>query len=220
MALVAAGEFTMGSGSAIRPVTVDAFYMDKYEVTAARYGKFLKATMRKEPDNWPAVKFPQDADRPVTGVDWEDASAYCRWAGKRLPTEVEWEKAARGTDGRLYPWGNDPPNPRLANYQQERSSSGGGPAAVGSYKEGKSPYGLYDMAGNVWEWVADWYDEDYYRHGPNRNPPGPERGDEKVIRGGSWDFQAQALLAVSRLSYAPTMRAGFIGFRCAQDGTS
>jgi len=217
MVLVPAGEFTMGSGSAIRPVSVEAFYMDKYEVTVARYGKFLKATKRKEPDKWDTVKFPQDADRPVTGVDWEDANAYCRWAGKRLPTEVEWEKAARGTDGRLYPWGNDPPNPRLANYQQERSSSGGGLAAVGSYEAGKSPYGLYDMAGNVWEWVADWYDEDYYRHGPNRNPPGPERGEEKVIRGGSWDFQAQALLVVSRLSYAPTMRAGFIGFRCAQD---
>ncbi len=216
--LVPGGEFTMGSGSATRQVHVDAFYMDKYEVTAARYEKFLKSAARREPDNWSSIKFPQEADRPVTGVDWGDAGAYCRWAGKRLPTEAEWEKAARGTDGRLYPWGNDPPNPKLANYKQEQSySSSGSVTEVGSYEAGKSPYGLYDMAGNVWEWVTDWYDDDYYRNGPARNPPGPANGDEKVVRGGSWSFQAQSLLTVSRLWFAPTMRAGFVGFRCAQD---
>ena len=216
--LVPGGEFTMGSGSATRQVHVDAFYMDKYEVTAARYEKFLKGAARREPDNWSSIKFPQEADRPVTGVDWGDAGAYCRWAGKRLPTEAEWEKAARGTDGRLYPWGNDPPNPRLANYKQDQSySSSGSVTEVGSYEAGKSPYGLYDMAGNVWEWVTDWYDDDYYRNGPARNPPGPANGDEKVVRGGSWSFQAQSLLTVSRLWFAPTMRAGFVGFRCAQD---
>jgi formylglycine-generating enzyme required for sulfatase activity len=213
MMLVPEGEFTMGSGSVIRRVHVDAFYMDKYEVTNARYGKFLKATGRQAPNNSADNRI----DRPVTGVSWEDAGAYCRWAGKRLPAEAEWEKAARGTDGRLYPWGNDPPDAKLANYKQERNSSGGGLAAVGSFEAGKSPYGLYDMAGNVWEWVADWYDQDYYRHGPNRNPRGPESGEEKVIRGGSWDFQAQSLLVVARMSFEPTMRSGFIGFRCAQD---
>jgi formylglycine-generating enzyme required for sulfatase activity len=220
MLLVPGGEFTMGSGSAMRQVQLDAFYMDKYEVTASRYEKFLRAGGRREPDNWHAVNLPKDGNRPVTGVDWADAVAYCRWAGKRLPTEAEWEKAARGTDGRLYPWGNEPPNPRLANYRKDdsySSSSDGGVADVGSYEGGKSPYGLYDMAGNVWEWVADWYDDEYYRHGPTRNPPGPDSGDEKVVRGGSWSFQALSLLTVSRLWFAPTMRAGFVGFRCAQD---
>nr|MBI3612298.1 SUMF1/EgtB/PvdO family nonheme iron enzyme [Nitrospirota bacterium] len=218
MVLVPGGEFTMGSGSATRQVHVDAFYMDKFEVTVGRYGKYLKTGTRKEPDGWSAVRFPQDAERPVAGVDWEDANAYCRWAGKRLPTEAEWEKAARGTDGRLYPWGNDPPNPKLANYKQDQSySSSGSVTEVGSYEAGKSPYGLYDMAGNVWEWVTDWYDDDYYRNGPARNPPGPANGDERVVRGGSWSFQAQSLLTVSRLWFAPTMRAGFVGFRCAQE---
>lgn len=217
MVLVPGGEFTMASGSATHRVEIDPFYLDKYEVTVARYGKFLGATKRKEPENWGNSSTYQPS-QPITGVTWDDALAYCRWAGKRLATEAEWEKAARGTDGRLYPWGNDPPDPKLANYQAESGySSTAGLKAVGSYEEGKSPYGAYDMAGNVWEWVADWYDEDYYRHGPNRNPPGPTGGEEKVIRGGSWDFQARALLAVSRMSYAPTMRTGFIGFRCAQD---
>ncbi|TAJ08876.1 MAG: hypothetical protein EPO61_08200 [Nitrospirae bacterium] len=217
MVLVPAGEFTMASGSATRRVALDAFYLDKYEVTVARYGKFLTATKRKEPENW-GNSYTYQAGQPITGVTWDDALAYCQWAGKRLATETEWEKAARGTDGRLYPWGNDPPDPRLANYQVESGySSTAGLKAVGSYEEGKSPYGAHDMAGNVWEWVADWYDEDYYRHGPNQNPSGPASGEEKVIRGGSWDFQARALLTVSRMSYAPTMRTGFIGFRCAQD---
>ena len=217
MVLVPAGEFTMASGSATRRVALNAFYLDKYEVTVARYGKFLSATKRKEPENW-GNSYNYQAGHPITGVTWDDALAYCQWAGKRLATEAEWEKAARGTDGRLYPWGNDPPDPRLANYQAESGySSTAGLKAVGSYEEGKSPYGAHDMAGNVWEWVADWYDEDYYRHGPNQNPSGPASGEEKVIRGGSWDFQARALLSVSRMSYAPTMRTGFIGFRCAQD---
>ncbi len=216
MVLVPGGEFTMASGSAAHRVEVDPFYVDKYEVTMARYGKFLGTTKRKGPENW-GNSYTYQAEQPITGVTWDDAQAYCHWAAKRLPTEAEWEKAARGTDGRLYPWGNDPPDPKLANYQAESGySSTAGLKAVGSYEEGKSPYGAHDMAGNVWEWVADWYDEDYYRHGPNRNPPGPDSGEEKVIRGGSWDFQARALLAVSRMSYAPTMRTGFIGFRCAQ----
>jgi formylglycine-generating enzyme required for sulfatase activity len=218
MVLVPGGEFTAGSGSIARRVSVEAFFMDKYEVTAALYKKFLQAVSRKEPESWASASFPRDANRPVIGVDWQDADAYCRWAGKRLPTEMEWEKAARGTDGRLYPWGNDPPDPKRANYQKRAYNAyAEGLASVGSYEAGKSPYGLYDMAGNVWEWVADWYDDEYYRNGPARNPPGPPSGEEKVIRGGSWDFQAQAMLAASRLWFAPTMRAPFIGFRCAQD---
>jgi formylglycine-generating enzyme required for sulfatase activity len=215
MVLVPGGEFTMASGSATHRVTLEAFYLDKLEVTVARYGKFLSVTKRKEPDNW-GNTYTYQPGQPITNVSWDDAFAYCQWAGKRLPSEAEWEKAARGTDGRLYPWGNDPPDPKLANYQVEGQSSTS-LKTVGSYEDGKSPYGAHDMAGNAWEWVADWYDEDYYRHGPNQNPPGPASGDEKVIRGGSWDFKAPALLAVSRMSYPPSMKTGFIGFRCAQD---
>ena len=176
MVSIPAGEFTMGSQDGDpdeRPahkVHVNAFSMDVYEVTVGQYADFLQATGFNSPLDWKTMNQPAHQKRPVANVDWADAAAYCKWAGKRLPTEAEWEKAARGTDGRLYPWGNDPPTPLHANYGKTGSHNYGALALVGTLEDGKSPYGIYDMAGNVWEWVSDWYDNDYYKNSPQQNP--------------------------------------------------
>ncbi|HZC68984.1 MAG TPA: SUMF1/EgtB/PvdO family nonheme iron enzyme [Nitrospirales bacterium] len=221
MVLVPAGEFTMG-GDRIdnprHPVYLDAFHMDKYEVTTARYAGFLKTTGRQLPYKWSEVSLVSHGGRPVIGVTWEDADAYCRWAGKRLPTEAEWEKAARGTDGREYPWGNEAPTSRHANFNKCCEWKGYGVLAiVGSLEAGRSPYGIYDLAGNVSEWVADWYDKAYYKYELDRNPKGPADGEEKVVRGGSWfdggSLQRSALRSRSYPSAPSTDR----GFRCAKD---
>ncbi len=222
MALVPAGEFLMGSSAEgpEHPVFVDAFAIDKYEVAIVRYGKFLEATKRNEPFYWGEVQPARDGDRPVIGVDWFDSDAYCRWAGKRLPTEAEWEKAARGWDKRKYPWGSEEPNSLFANFNGDGKRSWQGVntlSPIGSFEAGKSPYGLYDMAGNVWEWVADWYDVNYYRTGANRNPKGPEKGTMKVIRGGAWLTSADNIRTTRRNNDPPMNRFLYVGFRCAQD---
>ena len=183
MVEIPAGEFAMGldGGQALedeRPmhrVWVGRFSMDLHEVTTAQYAEFLAATNRLAPWQWNTVDLSQPRDRPVIGVDWSDADAYCRSKGKRLPTEAEWEKSARGTDGRLYPWGNQAPSKDLANFALgARFSYSQVLMPVQSYEQGKSPYGLYQMAGNVWEWVKDWYAANYYEVSPERNPQGPE----------------------------------------------
>jgi formylglycine-generating enzyme required for sulfatase activity len=207
MVFVPAGEFLMGSAEADsdadedekpqRRVYLDAYWIDKYEVTNEQYGKFLAWIMQSkdyskchpdEPANrdhtpgcWTSANL-NGPKQPVEGVDWWDAYAYAAWAGKRLPTEAEWEKAARGTGGWKYPWGNEWDGSKC-------NTSDGGPGVttpVGSYRGNVSPYGCHDMAGNVWEWCADWYDEGYYGTGPVRNPTGPESGSVRVLRGGSW----------------------------------
>ena len=198
-------------------VWLPAFFMDLHEVKTAQYAAFLAATNRLPPWQWNGVDLSQHSDLPVIGVDWSDADAYCRWNGKRLPTEAEWEKSARGTDGRLYPWGNRVPSKDLANFALgARFSYSQVLTSVQSYENGKSPYGLYQMAGNVWEWVEDGYDEDYYKHSPDRNPPGPTPDSHAVLRGGSWRSGAASVRAARRVGEIPGFRNSDVGLRCAK----
>jgi formylglycine-generating enzyme required for sulfatase activity len=233
MVLVPAGEFTMGSNEGrddekpVRRIHLDAYYIDQYEVTIGQYEEFLDANSFDPPPSWTTMAQPSYENRPVVNVDWKDANNYCKWAGKRLPTEAEWEKAARGTDGRVYPWGNDPPDPLRANFGKDRATWNNHEALVpvGQLKDGQSPYGIHDLAGNVWEWVNDWYDPDYYATGPSRNPKGPQSGKFKVIRGGSWDLAPESLRSARRdlnipstTDYdSPAYRNFNSGFRCAKN---
>ena len=218
--LVPAGNFTMGDDeeSPRREVYLDAFYIDRYEVTTGRYARFLAATgSARPPDGWEALDLNRDDDLPVVGVDWNDAAAYCQWAGRRLPTESEWEKAARGSDGRRYPWGDASPTLDLANYQNASPDAyDGGLAKVGRHPAGLSPYGVHDLAGNASEWVSDWY-SDSFPVGDVRNPKGPEAGTERVIRGSGRFDPAERLVATKRYHGTPDLRAEDIGFRCARD---
>lgn len=226
MQLILAGNFTMGSLDGnedelpMHSVYLDSFYLDTYEVTTALYAKFLRNATRAEPARWDEVRPDRDRDRPVIGVHWHDADAYCRHFHKRLPTEAEWEKAARGTDGRSFPWGNDRPTNQLANFNKCCSwHSYETLATVGSLQAGQSPYGIYNLGGNVREWVADWYDAHYYTHSPSKNPAGPPHGRWKVLRGGSWHSDADNLRAALRYRQDPDLRFNHIGFRCAQDAS-
>lgn len=235
MILVSAGTFTMGS--AIRAedekpahkVFLDAFYISKYEVTNAEYYKFWISLQDNDtevnkhtPENfshlahigdWPerATKLP---DHPVVGVSWHDAKAYTEWKGMRLPTEAEWEKAARGYSDRIWPWGNSMlPN---ANTSEENDGFDNRIAPVGSYPNGKSFFGAMDMAGNVWEWTADWYSDVYYSHSPNKNPTGPAVGSWRVLRGGSWIDKLSRCSTTFRFYLYPSLKTSFVGFRVAK----
>ena len=216
MVLVPAGEFLVGSNESNdeKPphrVYLDAYSIDKYETTNALYKRFMDATGPPAPSDWTNSRF-NELNQPVVGVSWHDADAYCKWAGKRLPTEAEWEKAARGTDGRKYPWGEQ----WDASRANSTESKLGKTAPVGSYPSGASPYGAQDMAGNAWEWVADWYDSTYYKNSPERNPKGPDSGTSRVLRGGSWGRYAIYLRSASRSYSTPDKRFSDIGFRCAR----
>jgi formylglycine-generating enzyme required for sulfatase activity len=222
MMFVPAGEFTMGSDSGdsdekpVHIVYLDAFWMDKFEATNAKYSECMKSGAC----GWPKLVNTVDGQNnlsdsklgnyPVIYVTWNDASKYCQWAGKRLPTEAEWEKAARGTDARLYPWGNIL-DKRFLNFPIRGSRE------VGLYPSGASPYGVEDMAGNVWEWVADWYDANYYANSPRNNPKGPESGQYHVSRGGSWLSQEGSVRSTTRghPDY-PDGVINTVGFRCAR----
>ena len=194
MISIPAGEFTMGDSSTGGQQTLNLaqFEIDKYEVVNAQYKKFVDETNHKAP--WGTYP-EQQADFPVTGITWEDAQAYCNWAGKRLPAETEWEKAARGEDARIYPWGNEWRS-ELANTQEDGPSL----RAVGSYEAGVSPYGVHDMAGNVAEWVDDWFSADQ---------------SAKVIRGGSANAVKKWAQTFSRNQAPPTFQLDTLGFRCA-----
>jgi formylglycine-generating enzyme required for sulfatase activity len=169
------------------------------EVTNAQYDRCVRAGVCTAPSNsvWRDVRF---ADHPVTDVSWDQASVYAQWVGGSLPTEAQWEKAARGTDLRAYPWGDQEPTVSLLNFE---GSGIGGTSAVGSYPIGASPYGALDMAGNVWEWVADWYDGSYYSVSPVENPQGPATGSYRVLRGGSWYGSASSCAPPSGTAATP-----------------
>ena len=311
MALIPAGDFWMGRNHfflfdefnwTLRPrlddrpvhqVDLDAFYIDKHEVTNAEYERFTEATQRAKPWHWPGGKVTKEQEKkPVYNVSWFDADAYCKWDGKRLPTEAEWEKAARGgLDRKLYSWGDvpipggayvppqaaaatgqqaapkaepaaDPQTPQAAAKQEPaadpqtpqpaakqepaadpqaaakqpppaagrragvpeepkrgRWEAPNGPADVGSFPP--NGYGLFDMTGNVWEWVSDWYDKDYYLETEDKNPQGPESGKYKVARGGGWDSKEdmpqRSILGVHYRNYAdPSDASNVLGLRCAK----
>ena len=224
MVYVPAGEFTMGSvkGDADeRPphkVRLPAFLLDRFEVTVTQYGNCVAAGACKRPRayTWQRkVPVAARSSLPVTGVTWRDANAYCRWAGKRLPTEAQWERAARGTEGRVYPWGNtlDCARANFGNFAEAGLCAGknpGHPLPVGRRKRGASPVGAHDMAGNVWEWVAD-----DYRTYPGA-PASKAAASLKVVRGGSCCSYFVMPRAANRVAYAPTLVDADIGFRCAK----
>jgi len=241
MVFIPAGEFTMGSDNIDEPlaecqsyytgcdeswfieeqpahtVYLDDYYIDVYEVTNTLYADCVNAGVCEPPtdagsatrdDYYGNAEFEH---YPVIFVDWNMAKTYCEWREARLPTEAEWEKAARGADERIYPWG-DELDPAALNYNQEFGDT----VEAGNYDDGTSPYGLYDMAGNVWEWVADYYSSTYYQDSPSSNPLGPESGQGHVLRGGSWYDPAFLIRASSRLK-EPDPVGNNIGFRCARD---
>jgi len=230
MVLIPAGHFTLGndggqnSEKPVRVIDLDGYWIDQYEVSMAQFYAFVAATGHREPRlagyltlaSVDLASFVEPA-KPVSGVSWEDADAYCRWKGKRLPTEAEWEKAAKGQGQREWPWGGTP-DPLRANLEGVEDHFPG-TAPVDGFEAGRSPYGLYNMTGNVMEWVDDWYDEHYYKVMPAKNPPGPAIGDEKVIRGGSWHDSFRYAHTYSRFKMFPEYRDVTIGFRCAKSTT-
>ena len=264
MVMITAGDFLMGSPSGEgfsderpqRAVALRAFLIDRYEVTNARYERFVKATGHAVPTNPnPSVTLwidgqpiPGSDAHPVVNVSWHDAVAYCAWVGKRLPTEAEWEKAARGTDARLYPWGDEwsVHKANSASYWAGRTIEfadtvewkafwvdGEGARIsrdrglkgevltlpVGSLPDGASPYGLLDMAGNASEWVQDWFEPYYYLRAPRENPRGPDGKLLKVVRGGSWLKPASSLRTTDRDYGLPADQQSGTGFRCAKDAS-
>jgi formylglycine-generating enzyme required for sulfatase activity len=219
LVLIEAGVFTMGDdeSSPLRQVYVSAFYMDKLEVTTARYARFMDASgALAPPDEWDRVDLKVHGELPVVGVTWRDAHAYCQWAGKRLPTEAEWEKAARDGDERTYPWGNEEPKPELAAYGRDADFVyEGGVTPVGTHS-GRSREGVEDLAGNVSEWISDWYSESFYTNDV-RDPTGPAEGLHKVIRGSAWREPPEKLASAKRYYASQDHRSDDIGFRCAMD---
>jgi formylglycine-generating enzyme required for sulfatase activity len=232
---VPAGQFTMGSNDGpsdeqpVHMVYLDAFWIDQTDVTNAMYAKCVNVGACQQPVNLSSFTRSsyygnsQFDNYPVINVNWYMANTYCQWAGQRLPTEAQWEKAARGTDRRTYPWGNDTPNDSLLNYK----SSVGDTTEVGKYPNGASPYGALDMAGDVWQWVADWYSHTYYQSSPSSNPLGPNVGDplgpdmgtDPVLRGGAWNTLDQSVRSTSRSSESSGLigdHPDILGFRCAR----
>lgn len=231
MVTVPAGEFLMGSDPRKDPaagpqeqprhrVYLDALEIDRYEVANVEYLRFVLSTGANWPQFWRAKPFPYKmATHPVINVSWEEADAYCRWAGKRLPTEAEWEKAARGADGRMFPWGDEPAGwirSNIAHSGSKRGAKYPPLANINRYDKGVSPYGAYQMAGNVSEWVSDWFDPEYYRKGFNENPQGPDAGELKVFRGGSWNEDPEVARSAGRNGGDVTRRSYLTGFRCAR----
>jgi len=221
MVLVPAGEFIMGSNNGsvdeqpTHVVDLDAFYMDKYEVTNRLYRVCVDVAICLPLENRSSATHTRyysnsEYDNfPVIFVNWNMAQSYCEWRGARLPTEAEWEKAARGNSNFTYPWG-EVVNCDHANY----GKCNGDVVSVNVYDSGKSMYGIYNMAGNVWEWTNDWYSEVYYQNSLLDNPQGPDNGKQKVLRGGSWSDNNSEVRSANRYAEVPTNFNGFVGFRC------
>ena len=220
MVLIPAGEFTMGSNDwwpksgPEHKKNINTFYIDKYEVTNKKYKVFVDAAGSNPPDHWENNKIPNGkVNHPVVYVSYFDAEAYCRWEGKRLPTEAEWEKAARGADKRTFPWGDKFSKDKANTPQYGKEDT----MPVGSFENGKSPYGVYDMAGNVWEWTADWF-----KPYPMNTHPDENYGEKyRVVRGGSWydcTYYRCGISAPSynRIFFNPNTRNNNFGFRCAK----
>jgi formylglycine-generating enzyme required for sulfatase activity len=223
MILIPGGDFEMGSDgdgdhAPGHAVAIEPFYLDGFEVTNAEYHAFCLDTGRGLPEFWGMDEFrsgPEHPDHPVVGVSWYDAAAYAEWAGKRLPTEAEWEYAARGgLAGAAYPNGGEL-SPDDANFTK---SGHGSPVAVGSYPP--NGFGLHDVAGNVVEWVADWYSAEYYSASPSSNPTGPDEGKFRVIRGGGWHSGPGCNRVFFRNALPPNWRDINVGFRCARNASS
>ncbi len=227
MVLIPAGSFWMGCNFAVETqcdtdespyheVTLAGYYIDKTEVTVDAYGECVTAGSCTAPSTGGSCNWGVGGrgGHPVNCVNWTQAGAYCTWAGKRLPTEAEWEKAARGTDGRKYPWGNE-------TATCEYAVMSGCPDDIldvcSKSPSGDSPYGLCDMSGNVWEWVFDWYKSDYYTNSPASNPTGPVSGSNRVARGGSFGSPDNGnLRASNRVYHSPSIVSDGLGFRCAR----
>lgn len=230
MVRIPAGEFIMGDEDhydmePVRRVYLSEYWIDKYEVTFAQYYDFMDQTGQKNPRlaGYLSDSVTEDLHffvqplHPIVGIDWEQAYQYCVWKGKRLPTEAEWEKAAKGTQERIWPWG-DEERSEFANLVGDDGVRY--TASVDGFQTDVSPYGVYGMAGNVMEWTADWYDQDSYRKGPPRDPKGVNYGIHKVIRGASWNDSIKRAGVSIRFKMYPTYEDVTIGFRCARSGPS
>jgi formylglycine-generating enzyme required for sulfatase activity len=245
MAQIPAGEFWMGrtynwlldelgmhlrvrlDDQPVHLVYLDSYWIDKYEITNQDYERFVKATGHRKPFHWIAGRVPAGQERfPVYNVTWDDAVTYCQFVGKRLPTEAEWERAARGgVEKAMFPWGarlgqsgrrgEDESEGEAAQKKQARWGYPDGATAVGSYAP--NGFGLYDVTGNVWEWVSDWYEQYYYSVSPDRNPRGPETGMYRVIRGGGWADNDERILALHYRNFTnQSLPSNTVGFRCAR----
>jgi sulfatase modifying factor 1 len=226
MVAIPAGPFIRGTDNGgfderpRRTLVLGAFAIDRYEVTNFQYQQFVDATGHRK--SGPPARYAKNMSKmlninqPVVYVSWEDAETYCHWKGKRLPTEAEWEKAMRGSDGRLWPWGNveQPNGANWARVQDGHEVS----AIVGTFQTDKSPYGVMDGAGNVMEWVDDWYAERYFEEAPEQNPQSPDHGVFRVLRGGGYTTTGTDIRITSRSKMVPDFRDETIGFRCAVSG--
>jgi formylglycine-generating enzyme required for sulfatase activity len=223
MVLIPAGEFWMGAEDGLpdmRPmhrVYVSTYWLDRHEVTNRQYRQCMESGGCAPPKDHSAYEDAARADHPVTNITWTQARNYCAWRGKRLPTEAEWEKAARGIDGRLYPWGNSDETFKARSRPGQPTKNGTAP--VGSIEFARSPYGVADLVMNASEWVNDWYAEDFYRSSPSRDPQGPARGGFKVLRGGEPSNRPLELRASYRGWDDMSYWGPWVGFRCAQDGS-
>jgi formylglycine-generating enzyme required for sulfatase activity len=228
MVLIPEGPIQMGSQAGNgdsdempqHAVYLPSFYIDQKEVTQGQFARFSHATQYPKPivpvfqDDLSLITKPE---LPVIGISWDAAKDYCQWSGKRLSTEAEWEKAAGGEQGYRWPWGNNSPD-KAANLSGEEDGYKY-LAPPGQFEAGRSPYGLYDMAGNAAEWVADWYDADYYKNSPFKVPKGPDKGKYRVYRGGSWNDLPSNARVAKRFAAAPHQTSAVIGFRCAKDAS-